>query len=222
MSQTIFGAKIRKKRVYLLPKVKPHLPNNPKFVRLANTICASSQNRIWRSPGQIEDLKFTKSVSELRQAGLNHTKLKKWTCFEAICFFEPFKMTRRNDEIYENQRKSSKILDRYPTKIQKKSRFEHVQVTLWKNRDFHVRNASGLVNVTLCSKRRNFMDFHSEIARIHTKFTKWTYLDAICFLEAFKNMCKTLKFAKIRENLRKSSMSTLQKSTKNQFLSTSR
>ena len=130
MSQTIFWAKIRKKRVYLLPKVKPHLPNNPKFVRLANTICASSQNRIWRSPGQIEDLKFTKSVSELRQAGLSHTKLKKWTCFEAICFFEPFKMTRRNDEICENPRKSSEILDRYPTKIQKKSRFEHVQVTL--------------------------------------------------------------------------------------------
>ena len=68
ISQPVLSAKNRKKLVYLPRKVQPHLPNIPKFVRLANTICALSQNRIWRSPGQIEDLKFTKSVSELRQA----------------------------------------------------------------------------------------------------------------------------------------------------------
>ena len=36
--------KSNKKRIYLLPKVKPHSPSNTKFVRLANTICAWSQN----------------------------------------------------------------------------------------------------------------------------------------------------------------------------------
>ena len=39
---------------------------------------------------------------------------------------------RKNDEICENPRKSTKILDEYPTKINEKSRFEHVQVTLLK------------------------------------------------------------------------------------------
>ena len=40
--------------------------------------------------------------------------------------------TGSNDEICENPWKSSKILDEYPTKIDEKSRFEHVQVTLCK------------------------------------------------------------------------------------------
>ena len=61
-----------------------------------------------------------------------HTKYRKWTPFGAICFLKAFKTMRKNDEMCENPRKSPKILDGYPTKINEKSRFEHVQVTLCK------------------------------------------------------------------------------------------
>ena len=61
-----------------------------------------------------------------------HTKSMKRTPFEAVCLLEAFKTMRKNVEICENPRKSSKILDEYPTKIDEKSRFEHVQVTLCK------------------------------------------------------------------------------------------
>ena len=61
-----------------------------------------------------------------------HTKSRKWTRLAAICLLEAFKTTRKNDEICENPWKSSKILDEYSTKIDEKSRFEHVQVTLCK------------------------------------------------------------------------------------------
>ena len=61
-----------------------------------------------------------------------HQNPRKWTHLEVICLLEAFKTTRENDEICENPWKSSKILDEYPTKIDEKCSFEHVQVTLCK------------------------------------------------------------------------------------------
>ena len=130
MSQTIFWAKIRKKTSLPPSKGKTSFAKHPE-------ICAFSQHNLCIKPkphlaksgpdrgSEVYQVGFWTSPSRIKQY-----QPQKWTCFEAICFFEPFKMTRRNDEICENPRKSSKILDRYPTKIQKKSRLEHVQVTL--------------------------------------------------------------------------------------------
>ena len=57
---------------------------------------------------------------------------RKWTHLIAIRFLVAIRTMRKNVEIRENLRKSSKILDEYPTKINEKSCFEHVQVTLCK------------------------------------------------------------------------------------------
>ena len=47
LAKPCLGREIPEERVYLLPKVKPHLQNTTKVMRLANTICALCQNRIW-------------------------------------------------------------------------------------------------------------------------------------------------------------------------------
>ena len=38
--------------------------------------------------------------------------------------------------------------------------------------DFRVRNAFGHVPVTLCTKRRKFMDFEPKIARVHAGYSE--------------------------------------------------
>ena len=123
MSQTIFWAKIRKKTSLPPSKGKTSFAKHPE-------ICAFSQHNLCIKPkphlaksgpdrgSEVYQVGFWTSPSRIKQY-----QPQKWTCFEAICFFEPFKMTRRNDEICENPRKSSEILDRYPTKIQKKITF---------------------------------------------------------------------------------------------------
>ena len=45
--------------------------------------------------------------------------------------------------------------------------------------DFRVRNAFGHVPVTLCTKRRKFMDFDPKIARIHRKCRKMNAFESI-------------------------------------------
>ena len=61
-----------------------------------------------------------------------HQNPRKWTHLIAIRFLLAIRTMRKNVEIRENLQKSSKILDDYPTKINEKSCFEHVQVTLCK------------------------------------------------------------------------------------------
>ena len=72
-------------------------------------------------------------------------------------------------KIHENLRKSS------ISSLQQSSK-KHVWSTstyrFAKKREFHIRNASEHVTVTLCAKRRNFMHFHTKIDQIHSKFIK--------------------------------------------------
>ena len=56
----------------------------------------------------------------------------KWTHLEAIHDLEAFKSMHKNSWKTRNLRKSTKILDEYPTKMHENSCFEHVQVTLCK------------------------------------------------------------------------------------------
>ena len=122
--------------------------------------------------------------------------------------------------------KSLKIVEN-PRWVAYKNRWK---ITFWrrpgnvlqKKRDFYVRIACGHVQVTLCSKHPIFIDFHLKIARIHMKSRKWTVFEAICFLRAFITMRKNDEICDNPWNRRKSSMTTRQKSTRNQILSTSR
>ena len=72
--------------------------------------------------------------------------------------------------------------------------------------DFRVRNAFGHVPVTLCTKRRKFMDFDPKIARIHRKCRKMNAFESIARPGSVQNdvqkLLKNAKSAKIRENPR--------------------
>ena len=74
------------------------------------------------------------------------------------------------------------------------------------NMDFRVRNAFGHVPVTLCTKRRKFMDFDQKIIRIHGKCRKMNEFESIAPPGSVQNdvqkLLKNAKSSKIRENLR--------------------
>ena len=77
---------------------------------------------------------------------------------------EPYAKTAKFVEIRQNRRKFSM------STLQKSSKNRVSSTSRWyfpKSCDFHARIAFGHVPVTLCPKRRNFVDFHPKIARIH-------------------------------------------------------
>ena len=128
---------------------------------------------------------------------------REWTRLEANCLLEAFKSTCENMQKRWNPRKSSKILDEYPTKISEKSCLEHVQVALCKN------SAIFMSGALLTTFRLHFAP-SAEISWILSSKLigsmwnprEWTLFEANCLLEAFKNTCENMKK---RRNPRKSS-----------------
>ena len=111
--------------------------------------------------------------------------------------------TAEKREINENPRKSSISTLGKCTKIRVLTTSREHFV---KSADFHVRNASGDVKVTLCTKRRNFMDFEPKIARIHRKCRKMNAFGSHSRPGSVQNtvqkLLKNAKSTKIRENPR--------------------
>ena len=74
--------------------------------------------------------------------------------------------------------------------------------------DFHVRSGFGHVQVTLCTKRRNFMDFEPKIAPIHEISRKRNAFECNSLPGSVQNNAqkssKNAKSVKIRENPRTS------------------
>ena len=112
----------------------------------------------------------------------------KWTHLEAILDLEAFKSMHKNSWKTRNLRKSTKILDEYPTKMHENSRFEHIQVTLCKKswfscpERFWPRSGNTLHQA---SKFRGFLSENwsdpcklSQNERIWKSFTTWKRLKA--------------------------------------------
>ena len=113
--------------------------------------------------------------------------------FDAIRFLEAIKIVCKNVEICEHMWKSLKILDQYLTKINEKSCFEHVKLTLckiiWFSRTerFWPRSGNTLAQVP------KFWRFSCENCSDPSKSALW---------KQSKPYAKTLKFIKIVENHR--------------------
>ena len=106
-------------------------------------------------------------------------------------------------EISQNPRKSS------ISTIWKCIKIRVLTTSRWyfaKNIEFHVRNAFGYVQVTLCTKRRNFMDFDPKIYRIHAKCRKLNVFGCNSrpgsVQKHVQKQLKNAKYAKIHENPR--------------------
>ena len=97
---------------------------------------------------------------------------REWTRLEANCILEAFKSMCKNMEKHWNPRKSSKIIDEYPTKIIEKSCFEHVSVALskimWFSRPERFWSRSG----NTLPQAPKFCGFWSENCSDQSKSTK--------------------------------------------------